>query len=232
MKMPILLSYLFFSATVTYAQTVADNFSTNGFAEAYDIKGKPFTARNMDDIEGTPMLNDSWEKGQVKFMSGPQLTVPELQFNLFTNQLYFRKDNIVYFFGDPISEFKYQYHDEAGNELAFFRNGYPDNGGKTISTFYRVMADGNNLHLLKYSYKIVRENYVYNGSQKKIYAQMDEWYAYDVKKTAFIKLKMELKYLVKVLPEYADTINKFAAEKKYNLRKETEIAELFGTLNK
>ena len=146
----------FFFIPDLLAQTVDNNNSYT--VNAYDINGKVLTNKTTD-VLGTPLLNDEWGKGKVKFKTGQFITNLELQYNLAENELYFKKDNITYAFVDPIEEFELSYQFENEKRFSTFRCGYPLSGENTRTTFYEVIIDGKNLQLLRKTF-FVRQNIV------------------------------------------------------------------------
>jgi len=218
---------LLFLLHTAYGQTVANSFNGSPFAEAYDINGKPFTSTNNTNIDGTPMLSESWGKGFVKLKNGKQLAVDALQFNLFDNELHFKKDNTEFIFADAVSEFKISYTQDDLDINAVFRNGYPDMGKNTGATFYQVLADGNKLQLLKYSAKSIQDNYSYGGPVRKIYKETNEYFVYDIKNAAIKSISLEKASLIRAAPDFESSINQF----KSKLRSEKEMTAVFNLLN-
>lgn len=214
-----------------YSQAVANSFNGSPFAEAYDINGKPFTSANNNDIDGTPMLSESWGKGVVKLKSGYQVAIDELQFSLYDNELHFRKNKTEFIFADPVSEFKISYTKDDNNIDGIFRSGFPDNGKKTNATFYQVLADGNNLQFLKYSTKSIQDNYTYGGPLRKIYKETSEYFVYDVKNAAIKNINLDKASVLQAVPGYESKISQAIKERKTKLRSENEMIQLFDQLN-
>jgi len=201
------------------------------FAEAYDPKtGKPLTEVNKQ-VAGSSLLNDNWGDGKVLLRNGFTLKNLELQFDLFKNELHFRKNNIVYLFVDSIKEFSMQFKDSLELYSVVFRSGYPGIQKKTDAAFYKVVADGSKVQLLNYESKEVRESYEYLGPMRKEYQQKDEYFVYDVKAGELKSINLKKSSLLKNMPAFADSINAFAGKTNYKLKSEKELTELFNFLN-
>ena len=180
---------LIFSLTTAYAYTQnlpsASGVSNNiighsAFIEAYDHSGQPLTEVNKK-ITGTTVLNENWGKGHVVLENGFLLNNVELQFDLFANELHFRKDSIAYAFVDALKEFSFEFRDDELVKTVTFRSGYPAIQKKNGDAFYQVLADGPNAQFLNYISKEVREDYVYGGPVKKTYKINEVHYIYDAK---------------------------------------------------
>jgi hypothetical protein len=229
MKREFLSFVLLFIAVASKEQTVSYNSSY--FVEAYDANGNAFTSKKNPDAEGSPMFFDGWTKGQVRFKNGFLLKEVDLQFNLQYNSPYFRKDSIMYAFVDPIQEFRLFFKTKEGDTVFLFRCGYPETGFNSPASFYQVLADGNNFQLLKYVTKSAQENYQYGQAARKIYKQAEQLYAYDIKRNRIVKVRKDRGALADAITEHSKTITRFAEEKKYKMKSEKEIIELFNLLN-
>ncbi len=228
----ILATIIFlFCISGAFTQTLPNNIDPHsGFIEAYDVNGKPFAASNKP-VAGLSVLNDSWGKGEVKFRNGFTLKDMDLKFDLFSNELHFRKDSIEYSFVDPLKEFTMVYPQNDEMRSVVFRSGYPRQERKTENTFYQVVADGQKLQLLNYMSKQVREEYEYLNPVTKSYQLDNAYFVYDVKSGVLKKVNLNKTSFMKALPKYADAIQKFSAEKNYKLNSEIEAKELFQNLN-
>jgi hypothetical protein len=225
----LLTAFVFFSAEV-FSQTVSDNNSY--MVEAYDLQGRPFTAPGRKEAEGSPMLNDEWGKGQVKFKRGPVLTNADLQFNLENNELYFRKEGFPFVFVDTVIEFKILYKEKDTNRFSVFRNHYPTGRNTTWLTYFEVLADGNKVHLLKHVYKTIQEKYSYGEQPKKEYVLKEVLYVYTPDNKMLMRVKPGLNQLTSVLPSYSKEIKRIANEKKLKPDDEANLVVLINELNK
>ena len=219
--------YLF--CLCAFAQTT--NNSSNYFIEAYDVNGKPFTSTGRIDVEGSPMLSDSWNMGVVNFEKGRAITKIELQFNIYENELYFRKDDQVYTFADPVREFSFAYNDEGQSRTVKFRNGYTPQHKRKLNSFYQVLADGKKLQLLKYVSKIVREKWEYSGPVKKYYDLKEELFIQNNMTGELIAVKKDRQSVNKALPAYSNSINKLTKENNLDLNSENGLVRLIELLN-
>jgi hypothetical protein len=193
------------------------------------VKGNPFTSKANQNIEGSPLLIDNWTMGEVKLANGFLLKNVELQFDLYENELYFRKDNQVFTFADPVKEFNFNYTDQGAEKHVLFRKGYPDFDNHNDNSFYEVITDGNKVQLLKFLYKRIQEVNAYASPGKKEYADEEELFVYDVQKKSIIKIKSDKTSLLKALPGYENAINTFLSGKKKI--SQNELISLIQQLN-
>jgi len=199
--------------------------------EAYDVSGKPFTASARVGVEGTAMLSDEWKEGMVIFEKGYSINKIELQFNLFENELYFKKDNVIYTFADAVREFSIPFNDEGQIRMLKFRNGYTPQHKRTLNSFYQVLADGKKVQLLKYVSKIVRERYEYSAPVKKFYEKKEELFIQDNLTGELTAIKKDKQSVIKALPSYSSSINKLTKENDLDLNAEAGLIRLIELLN-
>jgi hypothetical protein len=214
MKKIFLLAGLF-SAFYADAQTI-DNLTTGSvFMEAYDREGKPFTSKKDENIEGSPMLNNEWAEGEVKFANGILLKAVWLQFNLYENEIYFKKNALMYRFADSVKQFSFFYQGE--DELqhnALFRSGYPVNDKCGITSFYQVVEDGSKMQLLRYVYKELIDKNEYTAPGKKSFNAVSYIYIYNVSMKELTQVKADKTSLKNAIPGYEKAMDDFFGNKK------------------
>jgi hypothetical protein len=217
---------------VSFGQTITSPQSTNFMLEAYNIRGRAFVNKDAVNVEGTPLLNTEWGKGDVKFRNGGWVKDMDLKFNLERNELYFNYNGEPYLFNDPVYSFTMKYNNMGKTQEVFFRNGYPINGRLGNETFYEVIADGEKYQFLSFKYAFLSNANSYGGSSnKQIFTNADEFYLFDRIAGKMIRTKKTVAGLNEALPMLADKITKLSAEKKIKLRDNGEIRELFALLN-
>ncbi len=200
------------------------------FVEAFDVNGKPLTEVNKK-VAGSSVLNENWGRGEVRFRNGFTFKNMELQFDLFSNELHFRKDGVGYSFVDPVKEFSMVYTENDLLIPVTFRAAYPAIKKNTENTFYKMITAGKNFHLLNYITRQIREQYEYTGPIKHSYQAENAFFVYDVKAGKIREINPGKSALLKALPGYAAAIRTFSEEKNYKLKREVELDELFQYLN-
>ena len=97
---------------------------TSVFEESYGQDGKPMTTKNKV-VEGSPMFQEKWFEGKVQLTKGKEFSDALFQFNLATQQLFFKKDSAVFAFTEPLVAFTLN-QTQKGKTLSYqFKNGYP-----------------------------------------------------------------------------------------------------------
>lgn len=215
------------------AQNVANNFGGSAFADGYDINGTPFTEVNRKEVDGSPFLNDAWGSGSVLMKDGRNFKNIPLQFNLFTNQVYFKKENITYAFATPVSTCTFSYTDENGTTKNIeIQSGFPEAGSKDASTFYMVLAGGEKFKLLKYSYKIIGKAYNYGNPERNVFQDRTEIYIYDVVAGTITQISQTKESLLKVFPQYHVAVDAAVTGKGSKMRTDDEMIVMVTAMNK
>lgn len=219
-------------SNIAFAQSITSPQSTNFMLEAYNIRGRAFVNKDAVNVEGTPLLNTEWGKGDVKFRNGGMVKDIELKFNLERNELYFNNSGELYLFNDPVYSFSMKFNNMGKAQEVFFINGYPINGRLGNETFYELIADGEKYQFLCFKYAFLSNANSYGGSsQKQIFTNADEYYIFDRIAGKMIRTKKTIAGIAEVLPSLSDKITKVSAEKKIKLRDSGEIRVLFAALN-
>ena len=227
-RFTILLSLAFILDNAN-AQSLDDHVSQSSFVRAYDISGKPFTDKRLENVEGSPMFSPDWNLGNVTFKNGTTVKDIPLQFNLYDNQVYFRKDTVLLAFVQPVTSFEFAFTDNGVKRLGHFSNGYPFVQNNNEWTYYQILAAGP-LQLLKYSYATLVEKPAYAQSSHFEFQMWHELYAYDSNNKTIVKIK-DRSSLANAFPEFADRINEYAAQHHSKLKSEEDLTALFNTLN-
>ena len=223
----IVLLGLYF--TNAHGQSVDNKIAGSAFVNAYDINGKPFTSKALENVEGSAMFSPDWNLANINFQNGKVAKDIPVQFNLYDNQLYFKKDDMILVFVDPVASFQFAYADNGVRRLAHFSNGYPAVQKNTEDTYYQVLVNGP-MELLKYVSKTLAQRAEYGQTSKYEYQSWEDLYAYNASTKTIVKIK-DKSSLTNAFPAFAKAINDFAAQRNSKLKSEAELVDLFNTLN-
>ncbi len=201
------------------------------FEESYGQDGKPMTTKTRL-VEGSPMFLEKWFEGKVVLNKGKEFTDAAFQYNLATQQLFFKKDSTVFAFTEPLVSFTLMHEQKGVKQTYQFKNGYPAIGKWGSNCIYQVLVEGNQLQLLKLEEKKEQEQYVYNQPAKWVYKTQVSWYAYLPATKEIREIKNSLSELAKTLPEFEKEILGFASNKKGKKLDEPTLSLLFESLNK
>lgn len=202
--------------------------NASGMMENFDATGKRIPSNNQQ-ITGSRMLNDEFSLGVIK-LNGIENPVNLLvNFSLYTNQLFFKKDSLTLAFVNPVESFSILLKDKEANKVMNFKCGYPSVGHNTSKSFYQVLEDGNKFQLLKYLYKIVQDKFSYNGPVQREYAYRELFFIYDTEKKTITEIKPSVKFISKVLPALAFSAENYAA--RYKLKNEEDLRGWIVSLN-
>lgn len=205
--------------------------ATNVFEESYGQDGKPMTSK-LKLVEGSPMFQEKWFEGKVVMRKGKEFSDAQFQFNLATQQLFFKKDSTVFAFTEPLVSFILKQNQKGVEQTFQFKNGYPAIGKWGSNCIYQVLVDGPKLQLLKLEEKKEQEQYVYNQPAKWVYKTQISWYAYMPATREMREVTNNLSELAKTLPEFEKGVQGFVPNKKGKKLDEPTLSLLFETLNK
>jgi len=227
-----------FIAAISYhtdvvSQSITSQQSTNFMLEAYNIRGRAFVNKDAVNVEGTPLLNTEWGRGEVRFKNGGVVKDIELKFNLERNELYFNNKDQLYLFNDPVVAFTINYTNMGKSLEKTFRNGFPINGRLGNETFYEIIADGEKFQFINFASAFLSNANSYGGSSaKQIFTNAEEYYIFERASGAMIKTKKSIASIAESLPALKEIVTKVASEKKLKLRNHEEIRLLFEALNR
>ena len=215
------------------AQVIQNRFDEKAVMESFDAEGKPFSRTNSarSKPQGSPMLNPDWGSGIVYFRSGKQTKPMEVQFNLQRNQLTFREGNKVMSFSDPVSAFRIIYVFQDSLHSQMFRSGYPADHGRQDDFFYQVWVDGERYQLLSDRSMQAIDAYTYLGGEKMEYRHTEVFYLFDVRKNAFIEIRLGKKKWLPGAAELQNEVAAIAAREKLSVDKPGDWPALVTALN-
>ena len=173
-------------------------------------------------------IEQVWSPGQVKFKTNTVLSLP-LIFDVYSNKLYFLQHEQIMEFAEPVTEFSMKLLKKSDTVTVAYRNNYPAIDKNTQETFYEVLVDGN-FQLLRCKAKTI---HLYKDEEvpeeKRDYSK-ELFYAL-LPGNKMVQLKKDKEFVLKQMPEQAETINTLAATHKLKLKNEAQLVELFQLLN-
>lgn len=177
----------------------------------------------------TNFLSQTWRPGTVYFKNSANKLDAPLMFDVYNNQLYFLKDSMIMEFIQPVKEFFIAVVEKEDTVDVHFRNGYSSIHKNTDETFYEVLVDGK-FQLLKCKAKTIA---LYKD---KDVPEEDRHYAKQLLYASgpdgkIVLIKTDKDYVLKTLPEYANTIQKICSVQKLKLKNESQLRDLFLALN-
>ncbi len=226
----LLLSFVILGSSLLQAQTLG--LTNKAFDESYDASGKPFAKNPNSNIEGIEVLNQNWGRGDVKLTRNKSYENAELQFNIVTQQLFFKKEGTIFAFGDNVLSFTINYDINGKAKSEYFKNNYPAINKQTNASFYQVINEGKKIDLLKFLSKKKEERYEYNQPFKLVYTDESEWYYFDKTNAQISSIKNSIIDLQKKYPNNWDTVTAGFQPKNKKHLSEEEMLHLFQMLDK
>ena len=212
-----------------FAQISGNAVPTVQFADA---NGRILPA-GVAGVQGTPYLFEKFGQGKVVFVNGMESVDSNLNYSLVDHKLYYTQKKGLYVVNQQAKEFTLYSVDKEKNKISKqFMCLFPSVDDNTPATFYEVLGKGDNLQLLKYTSKRIKESAVYGGAPLKEYVLDDLFYLYDkvAKKMIALGSAISLKSIKKGLPSYSVQIDALMNTSKLNLKKEEDMIQLLQQL--
>ncbi len=201
--------------------------------EILDLSGQPIPVGSNSGIEGTPLLQSKWAYGVVVFENGATYNDSSVNYSLFDDKLFFKRNEKIYPVNYAVKEFSIEnVEDSRGNKVHHFKNGFPEMAGinkKNNYTFYEILFEGNSFELLKWKHKKIEEIYNYGGPLQTKYSLEQQYFIYFPIENKIVELgiNINLKELRKKIPAYSNQIETYHAAHKLNLKKDEDLIQLF-----
>lgn len=205
--------------------------------EFLDLSGQPIRIGDHSNIDGTPLLQSKWAFCIILLKNGGTLSDSSVNYSLFDDKLFFKRNDKMYPINYPVREFLLQnLEDSDKNKVFHFQNGFPEIKGKNRNdslTFYEILFRGNSIQLLKWQHKKIEETYMYGGPVKNEYSLVQEFFVFFPKENKIIQLgiNLNLNVIRKKLPEYSNQIQAYSLAHKLNWKKEEDVIQLFSFLD-
>ena len=220
------------SALSVRSQVYNANINGSRLLEAYDREGRGLIGRGSD-IQGSPFLSESWGNGTVTFANGQVAEVSELNFDMYINKPLFRKNNEDQVFMDPVKEIRFAGKLNGHDKNFHFRSGYGPAGNSSTKTYYEVLQEGPNFHLLRYTRKEVFEEMVNIGQTAKSFKVEEDFMLYHVAANTIIRVPKSKKDFQAETVNFSSRITSYLeTTKNFNPKKESDLRELVTSLNK
>ncbi|MBI1781515.1 MAG: hypothetical protein HYR66_09120 [Sphingobacteriales bacterium] len=202
--------------------------NASGMMESFDASGKRIPSNNQL-IAGTKMLSDEFILGTVKLNGIEKPANLMVNFSLYNNQLFFKKDSLFLAFVNPVEEFTILMKENNINKIITFKSGYPAVGNNTDKSLYQVVSDGPKVQLLKYMYKVVQDKVSYNGPVQREWAYRENFYLYDVEKKTMTTIRPSVKSITKSNPMLSASVENYAA--RFKMKNEEDLVGWVASIN-
>jgi hypothetical protein len=197
-----------------------------------DYSGRPYFLKTYSEIQGSPLLSDSWVTGTVTFAGGKTATAI-LNYNLYGDELLFKnpKDSAVLAFVDPVKSFSLKDAAIEGSDITdpSFSSGFPADDDQTTKTFYQVVGDGK-IKLLKcYKKRVVESKDFSSQITTKSFLDASAYYLFIDNKMA--KVKPNQKVIIAAMNDKAAQVQDYIKKNSVNFKSDVALAKLFGYYN-
>jgi len=234
----LLIALLFIQAIaspiITNAQTMVGNEGIR-LVEYRNLDGTLIKSGKEMGVVGSPMVQDGWARGTVRFKNGLVLSDAGINFSLYDHKLYAQRNNSFLELVQPVTSFQLTFKNENEQPVTHtFKNGFPAVDELDKNDFYEVLYEGKNLQLLVWLHKKVVENFTYGGPQQKEYELVQHMYLYKPSENKMIPLNnaWSVKSVEKSLPSYTDDILSYNSSHKINSKNKEQFVELVSYLDR
>ena len=183
-------------------------------------------------LTGSPYLSETYKAGFVQLRNGYSQNDVPLRFNVFSNEMEFKlKETELVLDSMELA----MYLDTPGDSssIRMFRTGYPAINENSETTIYEVLVMGPRSHLIKRITQKIEDIKTIGYADTKVLNTYTSLYIYNPENNTISKLrdkKIEEQLTVS-LPGLAPVMDKILKQKKLNLKKEIELAELLTDFN-
>ncbi len=201
--------------------------------EMYDDAGNRIKTAEEMGVKGNPLLYDGWGTGTVYYGNGKSFTDTGINFSLVEKKLYMTKEKKIFALILPITSFSLRFPSENGDSILFkFKKGYPSIDENDNTSFYRVLFEGDNMQLLQWNHKKVRDIYTYGSGREKEFELVQQLYVYFPKENMITAVKTAIPAIKKALPAYSESIETYITSHKINAKDYGQIVDLVAYLDK
>lgn len=166
-----------------FAQASGKHMGSTGVGGDLSIQnsdGKMIPIGAQPDTKGNPLLLDNWVSGKVNLKNGTSFTDTALNYSLYEDKLYFKKENQFFVVAGMINDFYLSPNNEGNSAiLMHFVSGYPATNNTNENTYFQLLADGAKFQLLKWGHKKIREVYNYGGANETEYVNQEAYYIFE-----------------------------------------------------
>ena len=143
------------------------------------------------------------------------------------------KENKIFEMTLPINSFSLIFSTENGDSVLYqFKKGYPSIDDNDNNSFYRVLFEGENMQLLQWNHKKVREIYTYGSGKEKEFELVQQLYVYFPKENTITAVKPAVTSIKKALPAYNNSIETYVSSHKINSKDQGQMVDLVAYLDK
>ncbi len=183
MKHFITIASIFAFSFSAKAQVSGKHMGSTGVGGDLSIQnsdGKMIPIGAQADTKGSPLFLEQWVNGTVNLKNGSKFNDSALNYSLYEDKLYFKRDNQFFIVAGIINDFYLaSAEDNKAQNLYHFVSGYPASAATNENTFFQLLCDGSRYQLLKWQHKKIREIYNYGGVNESEYVSQEAYFVFE-----------------------------------------------------
>ncbi|WDF55271.1 hypothetical protein [Mucilaginibacter sp. KACC 22063] len=198
---------------------------------AADVNGSPIKVTKYTNINGSPYLSDSWQKGTVLLANGQTFNL-DIKYDMIADNLLFKnKNGDSLNFVQPVKEFKIKSADNDDSQSKLFRNGFPSTNVKTsASSFYEVLYDGGTKLLKREAKSLWKESTTYaTATETQNITQTTDYYIF--KDGKMITVKPNKKAFLSALSNKTAELGKYVKDNNIDFKKDSDLIKVVSYYN-
>jgi hypothetical protein len=201
--------------------------------DMYDDAGNRIKTAGEMGVNGDPMLHGGWATGVVRFQDGKVFADTAMNFSLVEKKLYYALQDRLFQIVLPVKEFSLHFENENGDSTVYhFRSGFPAIDDNDATSLYQVLFEGDNMQLLQWNHKKVREIFNYGSGSEKVFELVQQLYVFFPKERIMTAVKPAIPAIKKTLPTYSKSIEAYFSTHKLNTKDKGQMADLVAYLDK
>ncbi|MBB6108280.1 hypothetical protein [Mucilaginibacter lappiensis] len=198
----------------------------------HDVQGNPYMEQSYTEVEGNPLLINSWVEGAIDFVNGKTVT-SKVKYDLVKDALLFqnKSDTTALYFVEPVKAFKLNspVGEESDILLPIFNSGYPAIDSQTPASFYQVIAGGKT-QLLKHYRKVIRTDQAFNSATAtKTFVLTDIYYLFANNQIS--RIKPNQKSILTALSDKTEQLKAYMKSNAVDYKSDVSLAKLFNYYN-
>lgn len=232
-KIILFICILFFEQTYSQLRYIGSDGTPRNY-EFLDEEKKPIPIGDRGEITGSPLLQDQWTFGILKLQNGNMFSDSSVNYSLYYDKLFFKRDENIYPIDYPVKEFFIEASNKPEEKKIYhFGKGFPLIDQNDYSTFYEILFDGSSIKFLKKEDKQIRVSHPYNGPVEREYYTITDFFVFFPKENKIVELgkKVTLKDLRKNLSDYSGLIDSYSSSHKLDMKEDSDLNQLFSFLD-
>lgn len=109
--------------SISFAQNLGGEFSSPApYAYGESFENRAYKEKFAGDVEGSPMLFDTWQSGEVVLTNGDKYLIEKINYDALAQKFLYMHHDTMFEFGDNVKQITVHNNSGTGNSIMVFRN--------------------------------------------------------------------------------------------------------------